>query len=111
MWQATLRFSAVGIEMAVAIFLGYGSGWWLDRKLGTKPYLMIVMLMLGIAAAFRGLIRVAQEMSRANAAYEKQEALEQQENEQQENERQENDNSGITTTTPTDYNDEINKTN
>ena len=30
MWRATLRFSAVGLEMGVAVAIGYGLGWWLD---------------------------------------------------------------------------------
>jgi ATP synthase protein I len=50
--------------MGVAAFLGYGAGWWLDRRFGTKPYLTLVMLLFGIAAGFRSLIRIAKEMSK-----------------------------------------------
>jgi ATP synthase protein I len=59
MWGAALRYSALGLEMGVATALGYGTGWWLDRRFGTKPYLMLVMLLLGIAAGFRSLYRAA----------------------------------------------------
>jgi ATP synthase protein I len=63
MWRAALRYSALGLEMGVAVVIGYGLGWWLDRKLGTRPYLTIVLLLLGIAAGFRGLIRAAREVA------------------------------------------------
>jgi ATP synthase protein I len=59
MWAVALRYSALGLEMGVATAIGYGAGWWLDRRLGTKPYLMLVMLLLGIAAGFRSLYRAA----------------------------------------------------
>ena len=61
MWRSALRHSAVGLEMGFAVAIGFGSGWWLDDKFGTKPYLMIVMLMFGIIAGFRGIYRVARE--------------------------------------------------
>lgn len=53
------RYGAIGIEMAVAISIGFFGGRWLDGHFGTKPYLMYLGLALGIGAAFRGLVRVA----------------------------------------------------
>lgn len=50
---------ATGIEMAVAITVGYFIGNWLDDRLGTKPWMMYVFLAIGTAAAFRGLWRTA----------------------------------------------------
>jgi ATP synthase protein I len=41
--------------MAFAIGLGAGIGYWLDKKLGTDPWLFFVFLGLGIVAAFRNL--------------------------------------------------------
>ncbi len=64
MARAALRYSALGLEMGVAVVIGYAAGWWLDRHFGTKPYLMLVCLLLGIAAGFRGLIRAAREVSK-----------------------------------------------
>ena len=64
MWRATLRFSAVGLEMGVAVAIGYGLGWWLDGRFSTRPYLTVAMLLLGIAAAFRSLYRAAKEGQR-----------------------------------------------
>jgi ATP synthase protein I len=36
-------------------------GWVLDRFLGTSPWLLIVMLFLGIAVAFRQIIKISGE--------------------------------------------------
>lgn len=50
--------------MGVAILIGYGAGWWLDEKFDTKPTLTLVMLLLGIGAAFNAIYRVAREVQR-----------------------------------------------
>lgn len=50
--------------MGVAVAIGYGLGWWLDRRFSTGPCLTVVMMLLGIAAAFRSLYRAAKEGQR-----------------------------------------------
>ena len=42
-----LRF---GVEMVVALGVGFGIGWVFDRYLGTRPWGMVVFLVLGAAA-------------------------------------------------------------
>jgi ATP synthase protein I len=39
-------------------------GWTLDYVLGTKPWLLLVMLFLGIASAFRNIIRISNQRSK-----------------------------------------------
>ena len=51
--------------MGLAVLVGYGAGWWLDQTFNTQPYLTIVMLLVGVAAGFNALIRVARELKRA----------------------------------------------
>jgi F0F1-type ATP synthase assembly protein I len=63
MWRAALRLSAIGLEMGVAVGVGYAIGAWIDGKYGTKPYWTLGMLLLGIATAFRALVRVAREVN------------------------------------------------
>jgi ATP synthase protein I len=63
MWRA-LRVSSVGIEMAVATLIGWAIGYWLDRTFGTEPWLMLVFLLVGVAAGFKGLLRAANEARR-----------------------------------------------
>lgn len=38
-------------------------GWVLDRLLGTSPWLLLVLLFLGIASAFRNIIRISNQRS------------------------------------------------
>ena len=52
----TLGFlSTVGISMVLAICLGTVIGYYLDKWLGTEPWLLLVFLGFGVAAAFRNL--------------------------------------------------------
>ncbi len=53
------RFGAIGIEMVLAICVGYFGGRWLDGRLSTDPYLAYVGLALGLIAAFKSLWTVA----------------------------------------------------
>jgi ATP synthase protein I len=61
MWKLAGRYSAVGIEMAVAVAMGSLGGVWLDRKLGTRPYLFLLGLMIGVGAAVRTVVRVVRQ--------------------------------------------------
>lgn len=40
---------------------GWLLGWVLDRWLGTKPWLMLIMLVLSIVVAFRNIYRISKE--------------------------------------------------
>jgi len=59
--------SAVGLELGVAVIIGLFFGRWLDGKLGTAPWLMIVFLALGFAAGIIGLVRGAKRAEKASA--------------------------------------------
>lgn len=56
--------SAVGIEMAIAILIGVLAGNWLDGRLETEPLFALLGAAVGLAAAFKGLIRVARQHQR-----------------------------------------------
>jgi len=40
----------VGLELVVAVVVGTGMGWAIDRALGTKPFGLIVFFVLGAGA-------------------------------------------------------------
>ncbi len=44
--------------MVAGILVGTGIGYLLDRFLGTKPWLLIIFMMLGMAAGFRNIYRL-----------------------------------------------------
>ncbi len=43
--------SAIGIEVAFAPFIGIAIGYFLDWKFGTYPYMTVIFLLIGVAAA------------------------------------------------------------
>ena len=58
----------IAVEIAAAIGVGTAIGIGLDRWLGTSPWLLIVFFLLGTAAAFLNVYRVAQELDRQRQA-------------------------------------------
>lgn len=59
LWIAVSKVSYIGIFFGVAIFIGFFFGRWLDARWQTTPWLSIVGLLVGVAAGFRELVRVA----------------------------------------------------
>ena len=55
-------------ELMAAVIVGGAIGWGLDRVLGTGPFLLIVMFMVGAAAGMFNVVRTAQQMNRDQAA-------------------------------------------
>ena len=64
MWRIAGTTGAVGIEVAVAIIIGYLGGRFLDRKLGTEPWISYAGLLAGIGAAIKALVRVIRSYRR-----------------------------------------------
>jgi ATP synthase protein I len=62
------RVASVGIELALSTVIGLLGGRWLDGKLGTDPWLMLLGLLLGVAAGFRSLIRTARRANEASSS-------------------------------------------
>ena len=58
-----LEASTVGIQLVLSTFVGFGMGYFLDRFLGTSPWLTAIFLILGIVAGFRELLRVARRQN------------------------------------------------
>ena len=66
MWRIAGTTGAVGIEVAVAIVIGYLGGHWLDGKLRTAPWLSLVRFAAGVGAAIKALTRVVREYKKKN---------------------------------------------
>jgi len=54
----------LGIQLVVSTFIGLAMGWYLDKWLGTKPWLLIIFLILGIVSGFRNVFQQLQLMQR-----------------------------------------------
>ena len=60
--SATSLYLAVPTLLAASILVGFFLGRWADSKLGTEPYLLILGLVLGMAAAGRELYRLIKKV-------------------------------------------------
>jgi ATP synthase protein I len=49
-------------ELVAGVVVGGFIGWWLDKWLETKPFLMVVFLLLGAAAGILNVVRTAKAM-------------------------------------------------
>lgn len=62
------RASAIGLQFAISIAIGALGGRWLDRRLDTEPYLLLVGVVLGAIAAFRDLFLLAKREADAESS-------------------------------------------
>ena len=53
-----LAYVGLGFEIVVPIVLGLLLGLWLDGRWGTRPWLAVIGVVLGIAAGFYNFFRV-----------------------------------------------------
>lgn len=49
-------------ELVAGLLVGVFVGWYLDQYFGTKPWLMIIMIMIGAAAGITNVMRAAKQM-------------------------------------------------
>ena len=60
--RAMAHLSQIAISIIACIAVGIFLGWFLDRLLGTSPWLLIVFTFLGIAAAFKSIFDFAKKI-------------------------------------------------
>jgi hypothetical protein len=65
MWATAGSTGAVGIEIAVAIGIGYFGGQYLDRKLDVAPWLTWVGFGAGVGASIKALVRVVRSYQKS----------------------------------------------
>jgi ATP synthase protein I len=63
-WKALGELSSIGLTLVLATVIGLGAGYYADRWLGTKPWLTLLGLGLGIAAGFVNLFRSVKRAER-----------------------------------------------
>lgn len=52
-----LKYGSLGLEMGAAVVIGLLLGVWLDRRLQSSPWLTLLFLGFGFAAAVRAMLR------------------------------------------------------
>jgi len=59
--RALAQLSQIGITIIACLCVGIFLGWYLDRLLGTEPWLLLVCSLLGIGAAFKSIFDFAKK--------------------------------------------------
>jgi ATP synthase protein I len=62
-----LNSASVGLELGISVVIGLLIGMWLDRQVGSSPWLMLLFLCFGFAAGFRGVLRAVRREDREAA--------------------------------------------
>ena len=60
-----LSASSVGLELGLSVIVGLLLGIYMDKWLGTTPWLMLVWLVFGLVSGFRGVLRAVARAERA----------------------------------------------
>ena len=60
-----LQLASVGLEMGIAVAIGAGAGYLADRYLHTTPWLLLLGVILGSIAGFKGMIDAAKKAKKA----------------------------------------------
>lgn len=55
--RAVLRAIRVGSDFVATVVVSTGLGWFADDQLGTGPWLMLLMLIIGFAVGFRMILK------------------------------------------------------
>lgn len=57
-------YMGLGIQLAVAMCVFGAIGWWLDRRFGTAPWLLVAGTLLGAVGGMISMIRTSLKKSR-----------------------------------------------
>jgi len=60
--RAMSFFLQIGVTIIACLAVGIFLGWFLDRLLGTSPWLMMVCTFMGIGAAFKSIFDFAKKV-------------------------------------------------
>ena len=63
-WKALGELSTIGMTLVLATVIGLAGGYYLDKWLGTSPWLTLIGLGIGIAAGFVNLFRTVNRAGR-----------------------------------------------
>jgi ATP synthase protein I len=63
-WKALGELSTIGLTLVIATIIGLAGGYYLDRWLGTSPWLTLIGLVFGIVAGFVNLFRSVKRAER-----------------------------------------------
>lgn len=54
-----MLLSTAGLELGIATGVGAAAGWYLDQRFDTAPWLTLFLLIAGVIAGFKNLLRIS----------------------------------------------------
>ncbi len=63
-WSSLAYFTQIGFTIAVSVLLGVLIGRFLDRRLGTDPWLLLLFSLLGVLVALYYIYRISKRFSK-----------------------------------------------
>ena len=57
-WRTVGELGTLGLSFVIAIVLGTAAGWWVDGRLNSAPWGILVGFVLGFAAAILNVVRI-----------------------------------------------------
>jgi F0F1-type ATP synthase assembly protein I len=67
-------YATLGLDMVLAIVVGLLGGRWLDQRLGTRGWLMVIGFLFGVAASFNILFKAARRLREETEREEREQA-------------------------------------
>jgi len=64
--RSLMSYSSLGIEMGLSVAIGIAIGYFLDRFFKTSPYLTIIFMIFGVAAAMKTIFQLLKKVQRDN---------------------------------------------
>ena len=63
-WESIGTASVMGLHVVSGTVVGLAMGYYLDKWLGTKPWLLLIFLVLGIVAGFRNMFQELKKITK-----------------------------------------------
>jgi ATP synthase protein I len=63
-FRSLISYSSLGLEMGLSVAIGIGIGYFLDAYFKTSPYLTIIFMLFGVAAAFKTIFTLMRKIER-----------------------------------------------
>ena len=61
------EFAGIGLQFALVILVFTGVGYWLDKRLGSSPWFLLVFVFLGAAGGFYSMVRKVTDAQKRDA--------------------------------------------
>jgi ATP synthase protein I len=62
------QLSTIGLAFVFALMIGFGAGFWIDGRFGTKPWFSLLGFAVGLAAGILNVVRTMQAVAAGERA-------------------------------------------